>query len=144
MARSRFRAWVVGVGWLVLAATQAGCRATGCPPGTRSIAGRGTDKAVWCQGPDSAHTLWIELYPGTRQARQSCPFVAKSLEGHYESWHPQGQPWVSGTYAHGRRSGRWVQVDPNGRRVGAGEYRDGQLVQGVPVGVSATCDTVAP
>jgi hypothetical protein len=143
MVRSRLRVWIAAGSWLLLAA-QPGCRrATGCPPGTKPLAGRGTDGAVWCQGADATRTFWVELYPGTRQARQACPFTAKSLEGRYESFHAQGQPWVSGTYAHGRRSGRWVQLDAEGHRVGTGEYRDGQLVQGAPVGVSATCDRVA-
>jgi hypothetical protein len=143
MARSRLGVWIAAAGWLSLAALP-GCRATGCPPGTKPIAGRATDKAVWCQSPDAVRTLWVELYPGTKQARQVCPFVAKSVEGTYESFHPQGQPWVTGAYARGRRTGRWVQLDAQGKRVGSGEYRDGQLVQGVPVGVSATCDTVTP
>jgi hypothetical protein len=144
MARSRLRAGIAVAGWFLLAALPGCRRATGCPPGTKPIDARRTETAVWCQSPDATHTFWVELYPGTRQARQTCPFIASNLEGRYESFHPQGQPWVSGTYAHGRRTGRWVQIDAEGKRVGSGEYRDGQLVQGVPVGVSATCDRVTP
>jgi hypothetical protein len=143
MARSRLSTWVVVAGWLALAALS-GCRASGCPAGTKPISGRATAKAIWCQGAPADHTLWVELYPGTRQARQACPFVGRYVEGRYESWHEQGQPWVAGTYAHGRRDGRWVQLDAHGRRVGSGDYRDGQLVQGVPVGIAATCDAVTP
>ena len=144
MARSRLRVWAATGCWLMLAAAQPGCRRpTGCPAGTAPIAGRATAAGLWCQGAEPGHTFWVELYPGTKQARQACPFIVKSLDGHYQSWHPEGAAWVSGTYAHGRRQGRWLQVDGAGKKVAAGDYRDGQLVQGVPVGVSATCDSIA-
>jgi hypothetical protein len=122
-----------------------GCRRpTGCPKGTVPVPGRATDVAVWCRAVDGSRTLWVELYPGTKQGRQGCPFTDKTLEGTYESWHASGKPRVTGHYRNGRHEGRWLQVDEKGERVGFGVYRDGKLVEGVPVAVSATCANVTP
>jgi hypothetical protein len=144
MVRPGLRGWVV-----VLAAGAllgGGCRRRPalCPSGTSPIPGRSSDTAVWCQGFDAGRTFWVGLYPGGQHPRQACPFTGGRLEGPYEAWHPSGHQSLTGRYVRGHRHGPWRQLDDAGKKVAEGEYRDGQLVRGAPVGVAATCDSVTP
>jgi hypothetical protein len=141
--RASVATWLGAV--LLLGGALGGCRRpTGCPEGTRPIPGKASARGIWCEAADGGRTYWIELHAGTKQPHQVCPFLNGRADGPYEARHLGGKVALSGAYAHGRRQGVWRQLDDTGRKVAEGQYRDGQLVRGVPVGMAATCETVTP
>ncbi|HET6281541.1 MAG TPA: hypothetical protein VFH73_11250 [Polyangia bacterium] len=91
---------------------------------------------------DASRALWIEHYPSQKQRKQVCPFVGGRPGGVYQAWHTGGAKFLEGRYENGLKTGRWTQWSPDGSKVGDGEYRDGQLIQGAPVGTSANCESV--
>lgn len=90
---------------------------------------------------DRSHAVWIQLYDsGTR--RQLCPFLGSRPGGVYRSWHKNGSHWLEGRYLNGVKTGRWAQWNEDGHPVADGEYREGALVQGAPVGAPAACEAI--
>jgi hypothetical protein len=138
---TRVRNWwmVVVMGGLLVGACQ---KPTVCPVGFKEQA-RG-DAAVICRASDGKALAYYQLHPGTRQKRQSCPFVGGVLEGEFQAWHPGGKLWLTGRYAAGRLAGKWQQWSETGSKVADGEYREGRLITGAPVAMAAICDNVKP
>jgi hypothetical protein len=91
---------------------------------------------------DASRALWIELHPSSKQRKQICPFVGGRPGGLYQAWHTDGARFLEGRYENGLKVGRWTQWSADGAQVGDGEYRDGRLIQGAPVGTSATCESI--
>ena len=137
----RFPVWLA-LRLALLGIAAAGCRRPGpCPPGqeeTRIAAA----EAFWCREPGGKTSQYVQLHPGTRQARQRCSFHEGVLEGPFEASHPGGQRWVQGQYREGQLAGHWVQWNPTGQKVAEGEYREGRLISGAPVAVAAICETI--
>jgi hypothetical protein len=124
-----------------------GCGKKACPDGmvldrARSKATRTRPVAFCVSTTDASRSLWIELY-ATKQQKQACPFVAGRPGGTYQAWHKDGARHLEGRYENGLKTGRWTQWSDDGQKAGDGEYRDGQLIQGAPVGTPATCEAVA-
>ncbi|MEA2700655.1 MAG: hypothetical protein QOI66_4926 [Myxococcales bacterium] len=121
----------------------AGCGKHLCPDdmvldSQRSQAG----KVAFCTSrADRSRATWIQSYD-SGQHRQVCPFLGGRPGGTYHSWHKNGTRWLEGRYLNGLKDGRWAQWSEDGHPVGDGEYRDGALVQGAPVGTPATCEAV--
>jgi hypothetical protein len=148
--RSVLRWRIVLAAWVALGGLAGlSCRhrlAALCPQGTSFEAEDAPRRALWCKGGDGRRARWIELYEegkgGTR--RQSCPFLDGRPDGNFVSWHPGEKTWVTGLYAAGHKAGRWEQVNNQGRKVAEGEYREGVLIAGAPVGHFASCEKVGP
>ena len=124
----------------------AGCGRSICPDGMTLDKQRSQPGAVaFCQSTsDRARAVWIELQPGAErnQRRQQFPFVGGRPAGAYAAFHPNGARWLEGQYEGGLKAGRWTQWSPDGKKVADGQYRDGQLIEGAPVGFPATCESV--
>ena len=143
MEMARIKNWVV---WLVVLGA-AGCAKSICPDGmtldaTRSKPGQ----SAFCQSAsDKSRAAWIELSPGgaPSQPLQICPFLGGRPGGPYLAFHPSGARRLEGRYESGKKVGLWTQLAPDGRKVADGKYRDGQLIEGAPVGFQATCESVA-
>jgi antitoxin component YwqK of YwqJK toxin-antitoxin module len=105
---------------------------------SRSAEGR----MVYCQTRDEKRSQWIELYEKTGGKRQSCGFAQRQPEGSFTAWHTSGKVWVQGQYLAGKKIRLWKQWDEAGALVAEGEYRDGRLIGGAPVGGIAVCETV--
>jgi hypothetical protein len=121
-----------------------GCRRV-CPDDTIVDTKRSKPGATaFCQSAtDPSRAVWIELYPGTKERRQQCPFVGGRPQGDYHAFHRGGAPWLDGRYEAGRKVGRWTQWSPEGAKVAEGHYREGALIEGAPVAFQATCESVA-
>lgn len=119
------------------------CSRSICPDGMSLDGGKSQPgRVAFCRSrADAGRTLWIQLADGGAR-RQACPFLAGRPAGLYQAWHKNGRLWLEGRYAGGLKVGRWAQWDESGKPVADGEYRDGALVQGAPVGAPATCETV--
>ncbi len=113
-----------------------------CPPGFKEEAVG--DQALWCAGRDKGQAVYLELYPGTRHRKQSCPFAGGALEGQFEGWHPDGKRWLLGHYQGGKLWGKWEQWSETGGKVAEAVYQDGRLVQGAPVAVASICERLRP
>lgn len=111
-----------------------------CPENSKPT-GAQTDGGVWCR-TDTPQTYWVEIHPNTEIARQRCPFEEGRPSGPYEALHVNGALWLKGAYSFGKKSGVWEQWNKEGRRVAQGQYRNGDLVAGAPVGMTATCETI--
>jgi antitoxin component YwqK of YwqJK toxin-antitoxin module len=97
---------------------------------------------LYCQTKDEQRSQWIELYEKTGGKRQSCGFAQKQPEGSFTAWHASGKVWIQGQYKAGKKIRLWKQWDEAGALVAEGEYRDGRLIGGAPVGGMAVCETV--
>jgi hypothetical protein len=127
--------------WLALAGL--GCGKRLCPEGLDQDSKRSQpNKIVFCASKaDPGRALWIQLWDNG-QRRQVCPFLGGRPGGTYTAFHKTGGRWLEGRYGSGVKAGRWTQWSEDGQPVGNGEYRDGALIQGAPVGAPATCETV--
>lgn len=131
--------WSLGL--LAATALAPSCRRSPiCPSGHEET--KLNPEAIWCHDRKAKTSVYIQLYPGTRQFRQRCQFAGGTPEGPFQAAHPGGQKWIDGGYEKGRLAGRWIQWDANGSKVAEGEYRDGRLVSGAPIAVAALCDSV--
>ena len=121
----------------------AACSKPVCPPEMEPDTAKSQPgRVAFCRHRgDTGRTLWIQFYEGGGR-RQACPFLAGRPGGLYQAWHKNGQRWLEGRYDGGLKSGRWAQWDETGRPVANGEYREGALVQGAPVGAPAICETI--
>ncbi len=135
-----------GRAWMFLAlggAALSGCKGKFCPADMKETIDV-PERAVWCRSPDGVHARWIEFHPGGKLHRQDCSYVSGAADGPYRGWHASGPTSLEGRYGNGMRIGKWSQFDDRSNCVAEAEYRDGQLVMGVPVGAAATCDTHKP
>jgi hypothetical protein len=139
MTRVRFWWMVALVGGLSGVACQ---KPTVCPVGTKESAHG--DAAVLCRARNGKEVAHLQLYPGTRKKKQSCPFVDGVLQGEFQAWHPDGKSWLVGRYDGGKLAGLWQQWSESGSKVADGEYRDGKLIMGAPVAMASTCGSVRP
>lgn len=46
-------------------------------------------------------------------------------QGPYQEWYPNGKLALEGGYKMGKKDGRWIEYDPNGRKVSQRFYEDG-------------------
>ncbi len=118
-------------------------RRTLCPEGMQQVAVNEAARSIWCEGKNG-EARWIERHAQGGARRQSCAFEKGVLSGPFESWHANGSAWIIGSYLGGKKVGRWLQRDPNGGKVAGGAYRNGELIEGAPVGVASLCETVTP
>jgi hypothetical protein len=102
------------------------------------------EQALWCTRGPNGTAFYYELYPGTRQRKQSCPFAGGVLAGEFEGWHRDGRRWLSGHYEGGRLEGKWEQWSETGSKVADAVYREGRLVQGAPVAMASICERLRP
>lgn len=102
---------------------------------------RGAKIAFCLSRGDASRSIRIEHYD-SKQPKEICPFLGPRPGGDYQAWHRNGARFLEGRYENGVKAGRWTQWSPEGNKVGDGEYRDGQLIQGAPVGTPARCETV--
>ena len=129
---------------MALAMATGGCGKPICPTGMRADARRSKPGvSTFCvSSADKGQAAFVDLYPdGAR--RQICPFLGGRPGGTYQAFHPNGAPWLEGRYENGLKVGRWTQWASDGRKVADGEYREGQAVEGAPVGFPATCERIA-
>jgi len=126
-----------------VALTSAGCGKPICPPGMRADAKRSNPgQNAFCVNPTDIHqAAFVDLHPNGAQ-RQACPFVDGKPSGLYRAFHPGGERWLEGRYENGLKVGRWTQWAADGRKVADGEYREGSMIEGAPVGFPATCERV--
>jgi len=125
----------------VLCACRAGT-SPNCPKDMRALPGRGIEGvSTFCQTADGKRAQWIEFYDKSAAKRQSCAYADGLPEGSFTSWHATGRPWVQGIYVHGKKARQWKQWDEAGNLVAEGEYRDGRLISGAPVGGIASCES---
>jgi hypothetical protein len=126
-----------------VALTSAGCGKPICPPGMRADAKRSNPgQNAFCVNPTDIHqAAFVDLHPNGAQ-RQACPFVDGKPSGLYRAFHPGGERWLEGRYENGLKVGRWTQWAADGRKVADGEYREGLMIEGAPVGFPATCERV--
>jgi hypothetical protein len=131
---------------VLVASALAGCGRKAspfCPKGMSEVPARSEPgKSVFCQASDKARAQWIEWHPKTTRPRQSCSYFGGKPEGSFTAWHPDGKPWVQGQFAEGQKIGKWKQWDLAGNEVAEGDYRDGRLIAGAPVGGMAGCERV--
>jgi hypothetical protein len=122
-----------------------GCGKPICPTGMRLDSRRSKPGVnAFCESvTDKSRAAFIELHRDGGGRRQVCPFVGGRPTGLYQAFHPDGGRWLEGRYENGVKVGRWTQWASDGRRVADGDYRDGQMVEGAPVGFPATCETIA-
>lgn len=123
----------------------AACSKPVCPDGMAADDAKSRPGQVaFCRNrTDASRALWIQFYEGGGGRRQACPFLAGRPGGLYQAWHKNGQHWLEGRYDSGLKAGRWAQWDESGKPVANGEYRDGALVQGAPVGAPAICESIS-
>ncbi|HEY2900443.1 MAG TPA: hypothetical protein VGL59_07705 [Polyangia bacterium] len=128
---------------LLLLAAAAACSKRICPDEMELDHARSQPGHVaFCASrAERSRTVWIQLYDSGLR-RQLCPFVGGRPGGAYQSWHKNGSRWLEGRYQNGVKTGHWTQWSDDGHPVADGEYREGALVQGAPVGSPAACESV--
>jgi hypothetical protein len=115
-----------------------------CPDGMSVWKGRtGPGQSLWCKSSDGHASAWIELHTPTDR-RMICEYRQSVPEGPFRAFHRGGMHWIEGGYAHGLKEGHWRQWDKTGSLVAEGEYRDGRLIAGAPIGMAARCETIEP
>jgi hypothetical protein len=135
-----FHRYVLLLSMVVLGACTAKT-VSNCPKDMQPIPGRGVEGATsYCQTKDGKRAQWIEFYAKTSHKRQSCGYAEGQPEGSFTAWHANGKPWVQGVYLRGKKARKWKQWDEAGSLVAEGEYRDGRLISGAPVGGMAGCE----
>ena len=92
---------------------------------------------------DKHRSQWIEWYPGSTKSRQHCGFRDGKPEGSFSAWYPEGRLWVQGQFSAKQKTGKWKQWDTGGAEVAEGDYSNGRLVAGAPVGAMAGCEKAA-
>ena len=115
-----------------------------CPEGMQPWKGRsGPGLSIWCKGADGHAAAWIELY-NAKEPRMICQYRQSVPDGPFRAFHPTSVPWIEGAYARGLKQGHWRQWDKTRSLVAEGEYREGRLIAGAPIGMAAKCESVEP